>query len=307
MQYGAMKSPVCTATYPGHDQSARLTLRPPQDGDGVQHGADEDALLGTPEVVAADLLEAFAAADATAEGAEPSEWTIASFGTGADARADGESGQVGSSPGQLSLGTVRLSELETDGDDASEVGSELSFMHPVPPRGGGKGSTPLKSLHATPGCDLAGAASEEAQHDSGDFTFSVAPGGVGHGLASVSPVWGPLLRSARAAPATGVAATSNPAAGSTAIASASQVATADVKLGKAPAKAPQPATSEQLLARLAALAVPPASAAVRKLRASAETLDAETAFLIHVAMAQILLKKEVPWLVGTPGLCLLID
>ena len=255
--------------------------------------------LGTPEVLAAELLEAFAAADAAAQGTGHTEWTIASFGGGAESGAGEDQAEVNSVPRQSQSATVQLPELESDGDDASDVGSELSLMQATPVGGQGTYNTPHVGSQTTPHDDQADTILIGAQRDGADFTFSAAPG-VSRGPAYVSPVWGPLLRSAQAAPATGDTATSAPAAdrgsrpvalqptaGAAAANSSGSVATPD----------PQWPTAEQLLARLTALEASAAPAAIRQLRVAAEELPTDEAFAAHVAMAQILLSKKVPWLV----------
>ncbi len=270
-----------------------------QDGRALSSEAHGDAALSTPEALAANLLEAFAAADATTQGAAPAEWTIASFGGGADSSgADEDQAGVSTSAAQHATMPVRLSELESDGDDGSEVGGELNLLQPTPPRGHNADTTPREGSHATPGCEVADGSAESTQRAGADFTFS-APPGTSHGRPYVSPVWGPLLRSA--APATGAAAKSAPVAVGSAITAAPQplaeAGAAILSPSDAPAHEAKPTTSEQLLARLAALEAPPAPAFVRQLRAAAEALRGEEAFATHVAMAQVLLDKKVPWLV----------
>ena len=275
-----------------------------QDGRALSSEARSDASLGTPEALAANLLEAFAAADATTQGAAPAEWTIASFGGGADSSgADEDQAGVDPSAAQHASTPVRLSELESDGDDGSEVGSELSLLQPTPLRGHGADTTPREAFHATPAFEAADSAAESTQRGSADFTFSAAPG-TSHGRAYVSPVWGPLLRGA--APATGAAAKSAFVADGSAITAAPQplaeAGAAILSPSDAPVHEAQQTTSEQLLARLAALESPPAPAVVQQLRAAAEALRGEDAFATHVAMAQVLLDKKALLLVCLTGL-----
>ncbi len=272
-----------------------------QDGRSLSSEAHSDASLGTPEVLAANLLEAFAAADATSQGAAPAEWTIASFGGGADSGgADEDQAGVDPSPAQHASTPVRLSELEPDGDDGSEAGSELSLLQPTPlQRGHGADTTAREASHETPGSEAAVSSAVSTERAGADFTFSAAPG-TSHGPAYVSPVWGPLLRSAAPA-ALAAAKSASVNTGDSAITAASQplaeAIVAMTSLSDAPVPGSQLATSEQLLARLAALEAPPAPAVVRQLRAAAEALRGEEAFAIHVAMAQVLLDRKVPWLV----------
>ena len=278
-----------------------------QDGSRLQNDSDEDVPLGSPEVLAANLLEAFAAADATSQGAAPAEWTIASFGGGADfAMSEDQAGAHAASPAQHAGTQVRLSELECDGDDdGSEAGSELSLLQPTPPRGHSADTMPpSEAVHTTPGAGSADSAADSTQRAGADFTFSTAPGS-SHGRAYVSPVWGPLLRSA--APTAGAAA--KPAFdagfGVTVPAASQPVSDPGVAISSF-SNAPWRllATSEQLLARLAALEAPPAPAVVRQMRAAAEALRNEEAVATHVAMAQVLLDKKVPWLVRHTVPCL---
>ena len=279
---------------------ARSSSQVLQDGNGPRSEAENDAHLGTPEALAANMLEAFAAADAPSQGAAPAEWTIASFGSGEDFGADGDPAGAKTCPAGQALTVARLSELESDGDDGSEVGSELSLLRPTPPRGHGADTTSREASDTTlDSAVVSASAAESTRHAGADFTFSTAPDG-SHGHAYVSPVWGPLLRSA--APASSAAARSARVAGVSTITAASQPLAesnvAPMSQSGAKVSEQQPATSEQLLARLAALDVPPMPAVVRQLRAAAEALCGEgEAFAAHVAMAQVLLDKKVPWLV----------
>ena len=137
-----------------------------QDGSRLQNDSDEDVPLGSPEVLAANLLEAFAAADATSQGAAPAEWTIASFGGGADfAMSEDQAGVHAASPAQHAGTQVRLSELECDGDDdGSEAGSELSLLQPTPPRGHSADTMPpSEAVHTTPGAGSADSAADSTQ------------------------------------------------------------------------------------------------------------------------------------------------
>ena len=250
-----------------------------------------ETLLGTSEMRAADLLDAFVAADAAAAnsdaGASP-KWTIASFGAGGDAEDDAEDDRLGPASADRcspadghSFTAARLAELESDGDDASEAGSghsELSMLPLVEVAGQNDSITPHDSaLPATSRQSTPEPSAQAPRGGAADFTFSLVTG-VGVGASSVSPVWGPLLSSGRSViPAT--------------------LATAAAACGDAHAGGESLSRREQLVARMAALPSPPEPAHVRQLRTAADALGGKEAFAAHVGMAQILLAKKVPWLV----------
>ena len=263
-----------------------------QDGSALKDREDAATLLCTPEMRAADMLETFAAADAAAlssDAGAPPDWTIASFGVNGDAEAHAGGDRTGEAlPSGYPLGIVRLSQLESDGDDASEAGSGVSELSMLPLADAAEqtcSGAPLddallvtngKAAQSTPGTEAPGLRSGET-----DFTFSLTTGLSG-GASSVSPVWGPLLPSARSVVLAGAA----PAAAITALSNAS-------------ASDQRPSTREYEEARLVALPSPPEPALVRRLRAAADALGGEEAFAAHVGMAQVLLAKKVPWLVIT--------